>query len=163
MLNPRRVSSSHAPTTLHQGHPKTSDCGNQIGCSPRVEEAEQSHLCCRSRSLASIGHVTPPSTDTEETLRQTSLARAVSVCPRDRSRFCHRKLGPLRFVNKILNLNDRHIVLPKASETKNGSTTIKPDITIQRCPAGLEVKMESGGEVMLGILAIEGVKEVFIR
>ena len=57
----------------------------------------------------------------EETLRQTSLARAVSVCPRDRSRFCHRKLGPLRFVNKILNLNDRHIVLPKASETKNGS------------------------------------------
>ena len=118
MLNPRRVSSSHAPTTLHQGHPKTSDCGNQIGCSPRVEEAEQSHLCCRSRSLASIGHVTPPSTDTEETLRQTSLARAVSVCPRDRSRFCHRKLGPLRFVNKILNLNDRHIVLPKASETK---------------------------------------------
>ena len=54
----------------------------------------------------------------EETLRQTSLARAVSVCPRDRSRFCHQKLGPLRFVNKILNLNDRHIVLPKASETK---------------------------------------------
>ena len=65
-------------------------------------------------SLASIGHVTPPSTDTEETLRQTSLARAVSVCPRDRSRFCHRKLGPLRFVNKILNLNDsRRPLKPK--------------------------------------------------